>query len=117
MIEESRAVRILLTTVATAEDAERIATTLVEEQLAACVNIVAAVRSVYRWQGKVESAGECLLVLKTDEQHRATLETRLEELHPYDLPELLVLAPESGSARYLAWIVDSVSDGRSERPR
>jgi periplasmic divalent cation tolerance protein len=117
MMEESPAVRILLTTVATAQDAERIATTVVEEQLAACVNIVAGVRSIYRWQGKVESAEECLLVIKTDEQHRARLETRLEELHPYDLPEVLVLAPESGSARYLAWIADSLSDGPSERPR
>ncbi|MGI8772333.1 MAG: divalent-cation tolerance protein CutA [Acidobacteriaceae bacterium] len=106
MSEDIPAVRILLTTVATTQDAERIATTLVAEQLAACVNILPGVRSVYRWQGKVESAEECLLLLKTDEQHRPRLETRLKELHPYDLPELLVLAPEGGSAQYLAWIAD-----------
>ncbi len=109
MSEETPAVRILLTTVATAHDAERIATILVEEQLAACVNAIPGVRSIYRWQGRVESAQECLLLLKTDEQHRPALESRLRELHPYQLPELLVLAPEGVSAPYLAWIVASLN--------
>jgi periplasmic divalent cation tolerance protein len=101
--------RILLTTVETPEDANRLATTLVEEGLATCVNILPGARSVYRWQGKVESASECLLIMKTDDAHLARLEARLAALHPYDLPELLVLTPESGSARYLDWITASLA--------
>jgi len=101
--------RILLTTVETPEDADRLATTLVEEGLAACVNILPGARSVYRWQGKVESAAECLLIVKTDHAHLVQLEARLTALHPYELPELLVLAPESGSAHYLDWITASLA--------
>jgi periplasmic divalent cation tolerance protein len=101
--------RILLTTVGTPEDADRLATALVKEALAACVNILPGVRSVYRWQGKVESAAECLLIIKTDDAHLAPLETWLTALHPYELPELLVLAPSGGSARYLDWITASLA--------
>ena len=101
--------RILLTTVSTPEDADRIATALVEEGLAACVNILPGARSVYRWQGKVESAAECLLLIKTDHAHLAQLEARLNELHPYELPELLILTPEAGSTRYLDWITASLA--------
>lgn len=109
MTEETPAVRVLLTTVATAADAEHMATVLVGEQLAACVNIIPGVRSVYRWQGKMEAAEECFLLLKTDESHRAALESRLKQLHPYDLPELLVLAPYGGSSEYLDWITRCLS--------
>lgn len=101
--------RIVLTTVATPEDADRLATTLVQHGLAACVNILPGVRSVYRWQGKIESAAECLLIVKTDDAHLAQLESWLTTLHPYELPELLVLTPESGSARYLDWIAASLA--------
>jgi periplasmic divalent cation tolerance protein len=96
--------RIAITTAGSLEEADRVARTLVEERLAACVNIIESVRSIYRWQGKLESAGELLLLIKTDEQHLDLLQKRLTELHSYDLPEFLVLEVSGGSEAYLHWI-------------
>lgn len=92
---------------ATAPDetvAERIATTLLEEQLAACVNLLPAVRSIYRWQGKIERAEEVQLIIKTRESRVDALIERIAALHPYDTPEILVLPVAAGGARYLSWI-------------
>ena len=86
--------------------ARRIAARLVEERLAACVNIVPDMTSIYRWQGAVETAAECLLMLKTGGERLADLERRLVELHPYDVPEFLAVAVEGGSAAYLGWVVE-----------
>lgn len=86
--------------------AERIATALVEERLAACVNIVSGLRSVYRWQGKVEAADEVLLLVKTLPEHYPRLQDRLRELHPYELPELLAVETEFGLPEYLRWVAD-----------
>jgi periplasmic divalent cation tolerance protein len=96
--------RIAITTAGSLEEADRVARTLVEERLAACVNIIESVRSIYRWQGKLESAGELLLLIKTDAQHLDLLQKRLTELHSYDLPEFLVLEVSGGSEAYLHWI-------------
>jgi periplasmic divalent cation tolerance protein len=96
--------RIAITTAGSLEEADRVARTLVEERLAACVNIIESVRSIYRWQGKLESAGELLLLIKTDVQHLDLLQKRLTELHSYDLPEFLVLEVSAGSEAYLHWI-------------
>lgn len=86
--------------------AERIATALVEEQLAACINIVPGLHSVYRWQGAVEHAGELLLLIKTTREHYPALQARLLQLHPHELPELIAVEPAEGLPAYLRWVAD-----------
>ena len=86
--------------------ADRIAATLVEERLAACVSLLPGVRSVYRWEGRVEAADEVLLLLKTTVEAYPRLQERLRELHPHELPELLAVEPALGLPAYLAWIAD-----------
>ena len=89
-------------------DAERIARALVEERLAACVNIVPGAVSIYRWKGNVEREPELLLVIKTMEDRVEALKARLVELHPYDLPEVVVLPISSGHQPYLDWLAEQV---------
>jgi periplasmic divalent cation tolerance protein len=100
--------RLVLTTVGSLEEASRIARLVVEERLAACVNIVPGVQSFYWWEGRVNIEEELVLLIKTTAGMVEALETRLGEIHPYDLPEFVVLEPEGLSARYGQWIVDSV---------
>ncbi|MCU1314263.1 MAG: CutA1 divalent ion tolerance protein [Acidobacteriaceae bacterium] len=100
-------VRVVLVTAANGEEAERIARVLVEERLAACVNLV-GVRSIYRWEGAIETAEEVLLLIKTRQEAVDTLRRRVHELHSYDVPEFLVLAVEQASEAYLAWILANV---------
>ena len=99
--------RIVLTTAPDREVAERIARGLVERRLAACVNLLPGVRSVYRWKGEIEEADEVLLVAKTAADRLEALETALKELHPYDVPEVVALEADRVEARYLAWLVES----------
>jgi len=102
--------RIVLTTVADEPKAMEMASALVERRLAACVNIVGPIRSVYRWKGKLERETEFLLVIKTTADQAARLETAFEELHPYELPERIELSVEGGSEEYLAWISGEVRE-------
>ena len=102
------AVRVVLVTVPDAETAETLVSTLVEEGLAACGNIVPGVVSIYRWQGQVERAGEVLLVLKTTAAAVPRLLDRVPALHPYEVPEVLVLPVAAGHAPYLSWVAASV---------
>jgi periplasmic divalent cation tolerance protein len=96
------------TAVSTRDDAEAIAAALVQRRLAACVQIVGPVQSVYRWQGAVEQAQEWLCVAKTTRAKYAAVEAAIRELHLYECPEIVALAIEAGSADYLAWLGDQV---------
>lgn len=96
--------RIVLTTAASAEEAARLGRALVEERLAACATILPGAQSIYRWKEQIESTSEVLLLLKTEVDRLSALEARLHELHSYEVPEFLVLAVESGSQLYLAWL-------------
>jgi periplasmic divalent cation tolerance protein len=100
--------RVVLVTCGSQEEARRIARALVERRLAACVNIVPQLESVYQWQGKVESATEWLLLIKTTAGAVSPLQDAVHELHSYEVPEFIALAVEDGSAAYLEWIGDSV---------
>jgi len=93
---------------ASADEAERIARQMIDERLAACVNILASMTSVYRWKGQVEQDREQQIVIKTTSERLAALEARVRQLHSYELPEFLVLSAEGGSAAYLAWVEDAV---------
>ena len=99
---------VLLTTLPNADTAAEIARILVEEQLCACVNLVPAMRSIYRWQGEVCDETETLAIIKTVRRRYDALAARLVSLHPYDVPELIAVQPVGGHAPYLAWIADSV---------
>jgi periplasmic divalent cation tolerance protein len=99
-------VSIVLTTLGADADAAAIARTLIDERLAACVNILPAMLSVYRWQGKVEQDREQQIVIKTSSDRVAALQSRLRQLHPYELPEFLVL-DATGSEAYVAWVGES----------
>jgi periplasmic divalent cation tolerance protein len=100
-------VRIALTTTGSQEEAERIARALVEARLAACVNIIPGLTSIYRWQGAVETAGEILLVVKTTAANLKALEAAIQRLHSYEVPECLVLTPEVAGKPYLDWLLES----------
>ncbi|MBS0226472.1 MAG: divalent-cation tolerance protein CutA [Proteobacteria bacterium] len=95
---------ICLSTCPDATSADRIATALVEERLAACVNVLPGVRSTYRWQGQIQRDDEVLLVIKTTDDRLAALRERLTALHPYELPELIAVEAASGLPAYLDWI-------------
>jgi len=100
--------RIVLTTAGSVEEARKLARALVENRLAVCVNIVPQVESVYRWQGKVESAAEWLLVIKTMAGSFPGVQATIEALHSYELPESLMVDVSDGDQEYLDWIAASV---------
>ena len=100
--------RIVLSTAGSQDEARKLAHHLVEHQLAACVNIVPQIESIYRWQGKVESSQEWLLLIKTTAERFPSVRDAIRELHSYDLPECVALTIEDGSPDYLKWLGDSV---------
>ena len=101
--------RIVLTTAASEEEAHKIARHLIERQLAACANIIPHVESIYRWQGKIESSREWLLLIKTSADRFPAVRDALRTLHSYQLPECISLSIDDGSADYLEWLGDSLS--------
>ena len=101
--------RIALSTAGSLEEAQRLARALVEQRLAACVNLVPQVQSIYRWQGQVEEASEILLIIKTTADCLESLESTLRLLHSYEIPEFLVLDIDSGSPAYLNWVFETVA--------
>jgi periplasmic divalent cation tolerance protein len=100
--------RIVLSTASSEEEARRIAQQLVERRLAACVNVIPQIESIYRWQGKVDSSREWLLLIKTTAELFSQVCAAIKELHSYGLPECISLNIEDGSKEYLQWIESSV---------
>ncbi len=100
--------RIILSTAGSREEAERIAGALVERRLAACVNVVGPIASVYRWQGAVERAEEFLMLIKTTAAEFGAVAAAIKELHSYDVPECVELAITAGSEPYLKWLSENV---------
>ena len=100
--------RIVLCTAGSEDEARKIARHLVEQRLAACVNIVPRVESIYRWQGKVESSGEWLLLIKTTAERFPEVRDAIRELHSYELPECIAISIEEGSPEYLRWLANSL---------
>lgn len=99
--------KLVISTAGSKEEAGRIAQALVSERLAACVNIIGPIESVYRWQAKVESAPEFLMLVKTVRANSAKVLSRIRELHSYELPEAIEVSIDAGSPEYLKWIADS----------
>ena len=95
---------IILVTAGSEGEAEKIARTLVEERLAACVNLISPLRSIYRWEGKIQDDREWLLVIKTKQTHFAAIEARVKALHSYQVPEVIALPVVNGSEKYLEWV-------------
>ena len=95
---------LVLTTLPTADAAVEVAKALIGEKLAACANILPALRSIYRWEGKVQDENEVLVLLKSRQGQYERLKTRILELHPYDVPEILAIPIERGHRPYLDWI-------------
>lgn len=100
--------RIILSTAGSSDEADALATLLVERRLAACVNVVGPMASTYRWQGKVERAEEFMLLIKTTAAQFAAVAAAIKEQHSYELPECVELAITAGSDAYLEWIAASV---------
>lgn len=98
---------VVLCSVGSADDAERLARELVERRLAACVNVLPGVLSIYRWKGRVERDDERLLIIKTRRPRLAEVQAALVALHPYELPEVLALPIEAGYGPYLEWLIEA----------
>lgn len=102
--------QIVLSTAGSEVEARKIARHLVERQLAACVNIIPQIESIYRWQGEIETGREWLLLIKTRAKSFSAVREAILELHSYDLPECIAVAIENGSPEYLEWMADSLSN-------
>lgn len=101
--------RLVLVTAGTQRQARTIARRLVDERLAACVNVLGPIRSIYRWRDAVADESEFLLLIKTRASLLGRVESRVIELHSYEVPEVLILAPSGGSAAYLGWLLESTA--------
>jgi periplasmic divalent cation tolerance protein len=102
-------VLIVLTTFPDLETARQIGTNLVEEQVAACVNLLPRAESIYRWQGAVETAAEIPAFIKTTRAGFPKLEETLRRLHPYEVPEIIALPVQTGAQTYLRWVAENVA--------
>src|ERR1700682_6126375 len=100
--------RIVLTTAGSAEESRKTARHLGENRLSGCVNIVPQIESIYRWQGKVDSSREWLLLVKTTQERFPAVREAIGKLHSYDVPECVAINIEDGSSDYLQWLADSV---------
>jgi len=100
---------IILTTIGASFDLQQLAMDLVEQRLAACVNVIPRIHSVYRWQGKIEREDEQLLLIKTVDERVPALKKALLALHPYEVPEFVVIEPREVAEPYRAWLLDAIS--------
>jgi len=108
MTDESRAV-VVLVTAPSADEAARMGRVLVDERLAACVNVVGPIRSIYRWEAKIEDEQEHLMLVKARRTDVDAIAARVRALHPYDVPEVIALDVTAGSAPYLQWLLDGTT--------
>ena len=99
---------VILSTTDTPELARQIAAAIVEAGEAACVNIIPAIRSIYRWEGKVQDEGECLLLIKSTSEKLEAIRSRIRQLHTYKVPEVIAIKIAAGDSDYLAWLRSSV---------
>ena len=104
---------VVLSTCASEDEAGRLANLIVEKRLAACVSVIPRIHSHYRWQGKVESAEEWLLIMKSSRELFASLRAELEKAHSYEVPEILALPVVDGSGNYLNWLENNLGSGTS----
>ncbi|MDP2158463.1 MAG: divalent-cation tolerance protein CutA [Nitrospirota bacterium] len=95
---------VVLITAPNEDAAAKMANEIVSSRLAACVNIIRNVRSIYHWQGKIEDEGEVLMLVKTRKEFFRDLEKRVKEIHPYTVPEIIAIPILEGSAEYLQWL-------------
>jgi periplasmic divalent cation tolerance protein len=123
MIPAARDFRMVFVMASNEAESGKIAQALVEEKLAACVNVVGPVRSTYRWRGEIQNATEYMLVIKAPTRHFSKLERRVRELHSYEVPEIVAVTLAAGSKPYLAWLAESTMEAaappagrRSVRP-
>lgn len=100
---------LILNTCPDRESAEQIAGMLVSEKLAACVNLIDNISSIYRWQGGIEQDSETLLLIKSRKEHYASIEAAIQQHHPYEVPEVIALPIEGGAPNYLDWIAQSTA--------
>ena len=103
--------RILLSTVANETIATGLVGQLLEERLIACGTILPGARSLYHWEGKIEQAAEALLLIKTTRESADRCMARIKELHPYEIPEIILMKPEAVSASYADWVREAVANG------
>ncbi len=102
---------VVIVTCGSEDEAAKIANALVESRLAACVNLVSPIRSIYRWEGKIWDEKEWLLIIKTQKQRFEELEERVKSLHSYSVPEIISLPIVEGSSSYLQWIKENTEEG------
>jgi periplasmic divalent cation tolerance protein len=111
-MKSTNAFAVVLVTAPTAAVARKLARAALEQRLIACANILPRIQSWYWWQGRIESASEHLLILKTRRTHLSRLEATLRQLHPYDTPEIIALPLQAGSRRYLDWMATETRAGK-----
>ena len=104
---------VVFSTCASREEAERIARAIVGERLAACVQLLPAIQSIYRWQGEIEQSDEILMLFKTTSERFPALQRRVEELHSYQTPEIIAVPVTEGAEKYLTWLRDAVDSAES----
>lgn len=104
---------VVFVTVGNEVDAGRIARTILEERLAACVNILPGIHSIYHWEGTIEGDSEALLIIKTSRELLEDLKTKIREIHPYEVPELIALGVEDGLDSYIDWALGELRQGNS----
>ena len=108
MNAETPHLRLLLTTLASEEEAKTLVRQLLEERLIACGTLISSAQSLYWWQGKIEEAAEVILLMKTGEEIAPRCMERVAELHPYEVPEIILLAPQAVAEPYAAWVREAV---------